>query len=88
MDILCPFLLWVCVQPSFHVGMKGVAESDVAKLESLILEILGAVEKEGFSPGAVEAAINKRGVRGPREQHGVLPPGPLPHAALHGVVDL
>ena len=38
--------------------LQGVKEEDAAKVESLILDTLGTLEREGFGKGAVEAAVN------------------------------
>lgn len=46
------------VQPIFSVGLKGVAAEDSAKVESLVMETLARLEKEGFTSTAIEAAIN------------------------------
>lgn len=45
-------------QPVFSIGLKGVKEEDTDKVEGLILETLERLEKEGFAPSAIEAAIN------------------------------
>eukprot|EP00887_Chlorella_sp_A99_P003900 scaffold11.g3900.t1 len=45
-------------QPIFSVGLKGVKEEDADKVEALIWEELGRLEREGFSASAVEAAVN------------------------------
>jgi hypothetical protein len=45
-------------QPVFSVGLKGVKEEDVPKVEALVMDTLAALAAEGFSPSAVEAAVN------------------------------
>lgn len=45
-------------QPVFSIGLKGVKEEDAPKVEALVFSTLERLEKEGFGPGAVEAAIN------------------------------
>ena len=45
-------------QPVFSVGLKGVKEEDVEKIQPLVIETLKNLKKEGFSTSAVEAAVN------------------------------
>lgn len=46
-------------QPIFGLGLKGVDPADVEKVEALILSKLQELaEGPGFSPGAIEAAVN------------------------------
>lgn len=45
-------------QPSFSIGLKGVAEADIPKVEELITETLKKLADEGFTDAAVEASIN------------------------------
>eukprot|EP00898_Chlorokybus_atmophyticus_P006310 jgi/Chlat1/6680/Chrsp49S00479 len=45
-------------QPTFSIGMKGVAPEDVAKLEALVMDKLKELAEESFSDEAVEASIN------------------------------
>jgi Zn-dependent M16 (insulinase) family peptidase len=45
-------------QPVFSLGLKGVKEEDVGKVEQLILSELERLEKEGFTQSAIEAAVN------------------------------
>ena len=45
-------------QPVFSIGLKGVKEEDSAAVETLVLNTLERLEKEGFSESAVEAAVN------------------------------
>lgn len=44
--------------PPRSVGLKGMDPANVEKLESLIFTKLEELEKSGFSPSAVEAAVN------------------------------
>lgn len=45
-------------QMTFGVGLKGVAEADVPRVEALILDTLRQLADEGFDPEMVEAAVN------------------------------
>jgi presequence protease len=45
-------------QPVFSLGLKGVKEEDVDKVEPLIINALKQLKVEGFSKSATEAAIN------------------------------
>jgi len=45
-------------QPTFSVGLKGVAPADAAKVEALVLSKLKELAASGFSASAVEAAVN------------------------------
>jgi len=46
------------VQPTYSVGMKGVAKDDVAKVQALILETLAKLSEEGFAADDLEASLN------------------------------
>ncbi|RWW88995.1 hypothetical protein BHE74_00002105 [Ensete ventricosum] len=46
------------LQPQFSVGLKGVSEDDIHKVEELIMETLKSLAEEGFAPEAVEASMN------------------------------
>ncbi|KAJ8471823.1 hypothetical protein OPV22_026166 [Ensete ventricosum] len=46
------------LQPQFSVGLKGVSEDDIRKVEELIMETLKSLAEEGFAPEAVEASMN------------------------------
>jgi len=46
------------LQPQFSIGLKGVSENDIGKVEDLIMETLKNLAEEGFSPEAVEASMN------------------------------
>jgi Zn-dependent M16 (insulinase) family peptidase len=41
----------------FAAGLRGVTPEDAPKVETLILEELGRIAKEGFPPGELEAAL-------------------------------
>ncbi|KAK3254691.1 Homeobox protein PKNOX1, partial [Cymbomonas tetramitiformis] len=45
-------------QPTFCIGLKGVSEENVPKVEELIMAELKRLSEEGFSDDAVEAAVN------------------------------
>jgi presequence protease len=46
------------LQISLFVGLEGVQEDDVPKVEQLILDTLEKVVKEGFSPDEMSSSIN------------------------------
>ncbi|XP_065024478.1 presequence protease 1, chloroplastic/mitochondrial isoform X1 [Musa acuminata AAA Group] len=46
------------LQPQFSVGLKGVSEDDIHKVEELIMGTLKSLAEEGFAPEAVEASMN------------------------------
>lgn len=46
------------LQPQFSVGMKGVSEDNVQKVEELIMNTLKKLAEEGFDNDAVEASMN------------------------------
>lgn len=46
------------LQPQFSVGLKGVSDSDIQKVEELVMDTLKKLAGEGFSPEAVEASMN------------------------------
>jgi hypothetical protein len=45
-------------QPQFSIGLKGVAEEDIPKVEELVFSTLKRLAEEGFSADAVEASMN------------------------------
>ncbi len=45
-------------QPTFSVGMKGMDSADSVKLETLIMDTLADLAKNGIERAAVEAALN------------------------------
>ncbi|GKV22491.1 hypothetical protein SLEP1_g32359 [Rubroshorea leprosula] len=46
------------LQPQFSIGLKGVSEDDIQKVEELIMSTLEKLSAEGFDKYAVEASIN------------------------------
>ncbi|CAL1410083.1 unnamed protein product [Linum trigynum] len=46
------------LQPQFSIGLKGVSEDDIQKVEELILSTLKKISEEGFETEAVEASMN------------------------------
>ncbi|OAY78579.1 Presequence protease 1, chloroplastic/mitochondrial [Ananas comosus] len=46
------------LQPQFSIGLKGVSEEDINKVEELVMETLKNLAEEGFSSEAVEASMN------------------------------
>ena len=46
------------LQNTFSVGMKGIKGENVAKLETLILQELETVAKDGFAESEISAAVN------------------------------
>ncbi|KAM0948972.1 putative peptidase M16, metalloenzyme, LuxS/M16 peptidase, peptidase M16C associated [Dioscorea sansibarensis] len=46
------------LQPQFSIGLKGVSQNDIHKIEELVMETLKNLAEEGFSPEAVEASMN------------------------------
>ena len=46
------------LQQTFAVGMKNVKKNDIATLETLILQILRDVARDGFSYEEIEAGLN------------------------------
>ncbi|KAF3776041.1 Presequence protease 2 [Nymphaea thermarum] len=46
------------LQPQFSIGLKGVSEDDVQKVEELIMNTLNKLADEGFDEEAVEASMN------------------------------
>ncbi|XP_057787461.1 presequence protease 1, chloroplastic/mitochondrial [Salvia miltiorrhiza] len=46
------------LQPQFSLGLKGVSEDDIHKVEELILNTLRKLADEGFDTDAVEASMN------------------------------
>lgn len=45
-------------QPQFSIGLKGVAEEDIPKVEELVFSTLKRLAEESFSADAVEASMN------------------------------
>lgn len=46
------------LQPQFSIGLKGVSEENIQKVETLIMDTLTNLAKEGFNMEAVEASMN------------------------------
>ncbi|KAG5526481.1 hypothetical protein RHGRI_032677 [Rhododendron griersonianum] len=46
------------LQPQFCLGLKGVSEDDIQKVEELIMNSLKNLAEEGFDSDAVEASMN------------------------------
>lgn len=46
------------LQPQFSLGLKGVSEDDIHKVEELIMDTLKKLADEGFDSDAVEASMN------------------------------
>ncbi|XP_057488112.1 presequence protease 2, chloroplastic/mitochondrial-like isoform X1 [Actinidia eriantha] len=46
------------LQPQFSIGLKGVSEDDIKKVEELIMNTLQNLAEEGFDSDAVEASMN------------------------------
>lgn len=46
------------LQPQFSIGLKGVSEDDLPKVEELIMKTLKNLSEEGFESDAVEASMN------------------------------
>ncbi|KAI8532831.1 hypothetical protein RHMOL_Rhmol11G0245100 [Rhododendron molle] len=46
------------LQPQFCLGLKGVSEDDIQKVEELIMNSLNNLAEEGFDSDAVEASMN------------------------------
>ncbi|KAE8711733.1 Presequence protease 2 [Hibiscus syriacus] len=46
------------LQPQFSIGLKGVTDEDILKVEELIMSSLRKLAEEGFDMEAVEASMN------------------------------
>ncbi|XVF67600.1 hypothetical protein PTKIN_Ptkin10aG0134200 [Pterospermum kingtungense] len=46
------------LQPQFSIGLKGVSEDNIPKVEELIMSSLRNLAEEGFETDAVEASMN------------------------------
>ncbi|MCL7046639.1 hypothetical protein MKW94_022333 [Papaver nudicaule] len=46
------------LQPQFSIGLKGVSDDDIQKVEELVMSTLKKLAEEGFDPEAVEASMN------------------------------
>ena len=45
-------------QPTFAIGLKGVASADVAKVEALIEATIAQIAKDGFTQAAIDSSVN------------------------------
>lgn len=46
------------LQPQFSIGLKGVSEDDIQKVEEVVMSTLKKLAEEGFDTDAVEASMN------------------------------
>ena len=46
------------LQPQFSIGMKGVSEDDIHKVEELVMSTLKKLADEGFDTDTIEASMN------------------------------
>jgi Zn-dependent M16 (insulinase) family peptidase len=46
------------LQPQFSIGLKGVSQDDIQKVEDLVMSTLKKLADEGFDTAAVEASMN------------------------------
>ncbi|CAI9104360.1 OLC1v1003016C2 [Oldenlandia corymbosa var. corymbosa] len=46
------------LQPQFSIGLKGVKEEDIPKVEELVMKTLQKLAEDGFDSDAVEASMN------------------------------
>ncbi|KAK9691159.1 hypothetical protein RND81_09G179900 [Saponaria officinalis] len=46
------------LQPQFSIGLKGVSEDDIHKVEELVTTTLKKLTEEGFDSDAIEASMN------------------------------
>ncbi|KAK9286762.1 hypothetical protein L1049_015166 [Liquidambar formosana] len=65
------------LQPQLSIGLKGVSEDDVQKVEELIMSTLKNLADEGFHPDTVEASINSIEFRLRENNTGPYPRGLL-----------
>lgn len=56
------------LQSTFSVGLKGVKEEDVGKVEELVLATMTKLAEVGFEQDAIQAALNTMEFR-LRENH-------------------
>lgn len=45
-------------QPTFAIGLKGVAAGDIAKVEQLIESTIAQIAKDGFTQAAIDSSVN------------------------------
>ncbi|GAB2267261.1 Homeobox protein PKNOX1 [Dionaea muscipula] len=46
------------LQPHFSIGLRGVSEDDIQRVEELVMSTLKTLSEEGFDSEAVEASLN------------------------------
>lgn len=46
------------LQPQFSIGLKGVLEDDIQKVEEVVIATLKKLMEEGFDSDAIEASMN------------------------------
>jgi Zn-dependent M16 (insulinase) family peptidase len=47
------------LQATFSIGLKGIKQEDVSKVEDLIHETLAKITMEGFEDDAIAASMNR-----------------------------
>ena len=62
-------------QPTFSVGLKGVAKENTEKVEALIMDTLTQICEEGFTKDQIEAAVNTIEFRMRENNTGSFPRG-------------
>ena len=62
-------------QMTFSVGLKGMEEKSVKKMESIVFEVLKDVEKNGFPKGVIDASLNTIEFRLRENNTGSFPKG-------------
>lgn len=62
-------------QPAWSIGLKGVDPADVPAVESLILDTLGTLARDGIDRGEIEAAMNTFEFELRENNHGSFPRG-------------
>ena len=45
-------------QPTFAIGLKGVAAEDIPKVEALIADTIAKIAEEGFTQEAIDSSVN------------------------------
>ena len=45
-------------QPTFAIGLKGVAKEDIPKVEKLTEDTIASIAKEGFTQAAIDSSVN------------------------------
>lgn len=62
-------------QMMFSVGMKGMAENSVRRMEELVFEVFRDVQKNGFDKGVIDASLNTIEFRLRENNTGSFPKG-------------